>query len=374
MNSSSAPLLVLAMIVKDEAHSIQRTVESVRDHVDRWLLLDTGSTDGTQELARAAFGDVPGEVIEEPFVDFGTTRTRALQLAEPRGRFALMLSGDETLEGGRALRRFCQAHADAEGPGHGAYLMMMRWGRRRTLLLPRVTRSGAGFFYQGVTHEYLTHPTDTAEHHVPKAAISHDVEGRDAERKRRSWERDLELLQAACERSPGDTRAAFYLAQTLEDLGQHPQAAVAYLRRASLGGPFIEETFQAYLRAGRCALAAGAPSPQLQELWLRAHTLLPQRAEPLYELARHWHEDRQSPAVAFLYAQRATQLPYPEDAVLPLDPELYRVDRFDLLAIVAFHVGERELGERALRRALRARPDDARLLENLELYRQKWPR
>ena len=36
------------MIVKDEAATIQTTLASMRDHIDEWTIVDTGSTDGTQ--------------------------------------------------------------------------------------------------------------------------------------------------------------------------------------------------------------------------------------------------------------------------------------------------------------------------------------
>jgi len=42
--------ICLVMIVKNEAHVIRRCLESVRPLIDTWLIIDTGSTDGTQRL------------------------------------------------------------------------------------------------------------------------------------------------------------------------------------------------------------------------------------------------------------------------------------------------------------------------------------
>eukprot|EP00913_Durusdinium_trenchii_P027834 g26098.t1 len=53
----------------------------------------------------------PLELYEEPFVDFATTRNRALQLAGQSSEFVLMLSGDETLVHGAQLRRFVTQHS-----------------------------------------------------------------------------------------------------------------------------------------------------------------------------------------------------------------------------------------------------------------------
>ena len=41
------PLLEFVMIVKNEAHSIEDTIISAKPWVDRYTILDTGSTDGT---------------------------------------------------------------------------------------------------------------------------------------------------------------------------------------------------------------------------------------------------------------------------------------------------------------------------------------
>jgi len=105
---SSSGLLTLSMIVKDEARTLERTLASIKPHIDRWVILDTGSTDGTQDVIRKAMEGVPGELHEEPFVDFATTRNRALDLAGSETEFVMWLDADDELVGGRALRQFLE--------------------------------------------------------------------------------------------------------------------------------------------------------------------------------------------------------------------------------------------------------------------------
>ena len=45
--------IALTMIVKNEARSIARCLDSVAPWVDRMIVLDTGSTDDTMAIARA---------------------------------------------------------------------------------------------------------------------------------------------------------------------------------------------------------------------------------------------------------------------------------------------------------------------------------
>ncbi len=54
----------LSMIVKNEATVIRRCMESVRPIIDYWIIVDTGSTDGTQDVIREHLKDLPGELGE----------------------------------------------------------------------------------------------------------------------------------------------------------------------------------------------------------------------------------------------------------------------------------------------------------------------
>ncbi len=44
------PKLCLSMIVKNETHTIKECFDTVYKNIDYWVIVDTGSTDGTQEL------------------------------------------------------------------------------------------------------------------------------------------------------------------------------------------------------------------------------------------------------------------------------------------------------------------------------------
>src|SRR3978361_1789128 len=71
----------LSMIVKNEAHVIRRCLDSVRSLIDYWIIVDTGSTDGTQDVIRAAMADRPGRLVERPGGDLADNRIEELKLA-----------------------------------------------------------------------------------------------------------------------------------------------------------------------------------------------------------------------------------------------------------------------------------------------------
>ena len=71
------------MIVRDEAHIISETLESLLRHfpIDYWVISDTGSTDGTQQIIKKVFEDmgVPGELHQDEWRDFSHNRNCALE-------------------------------------------------------------------------------------------------------------------------------------------------------------------------------------------------------------------------------------------------------------------------------------------------------
>ena len=361
--SPRVSLIKLVMIVKDEAASMAATLSSVCPYVDRWTMLDTGSTDGTQALARAALAGLPGELHEEPFVDFGTTRSRALELAGDDCTFTLMLSGDETLRDGAALRRFCEENA---GDGEGAYLVDVRVGDAVYGSL-RLARARSRWRYVGVTHEFLQGPAgEIARRRVPSALIFHDVSRRNGALAMAKWERDLAWLDGELTASPVDARAAFYRAQSLECLGRRDEAIAAYRYRVGLGG-WREEVFIAHLRIARNARDVGWAWPEVERLYLDAWAHSPHRAEPIHDIAEHWRrqEDHER---AFAFGSAALALPYPRDDVLFVEADVYAGRAADVVAISAYYVGRFDEGEAAARRALTREPGDQRLRRNLGFY------
>ena len=83
------------MIVKNEARSLARCLDSVAPWVDKMIVLDTGSTDDTIAIARAH----GAEVYERRWTnDFAAARNAAL--AHSDADWNLVLDADEWLTSG----------------------------------------------------------------------------------------------------------------------------------------------------------------------------------------------------------------------------------------------------------------------------------
>lgn len=97
-NSNPAkPFISLSMIVRNEEEYISSCLESVRGIVDEMIVVDTGSTDSTKEIARR-YG---ATVIDFPWVnDFAKARNEALKNSS--GEWIIYLDADERLEGNKS--------------------------------------------------------------------------------------------------------------------------------------------------------------------------------------------------------------------------------------------------------------------------------
>jgi len=273
-------MIVLNMIVKNEARGIVKTLESVKPFVQRWCICDTGSTDGTILLVKETMKDMPGQLWHIPFIDFATTRNQALKLCEqsyasPVPDYALLLSGDEIVES-----------FDPTLLSESAHDFVIRFGASCEYCQPRLVRLDVGARYVGVTHEYLDVPGDIG----PAVGTLYHAPGGTAAR----WELDRDLLQQHLSRHPRDARAVFYLAQTEHCLGNLSEARRLYIYRGCLDG-WYEETYQAWLRAGELG-----SFPSL----LKAHGMLPHRGEPLLAMSR-WYRAQGDYSAALDSAERA---------------------------------------------------------------------
>src|SRR5580692_7710276 len=95
---SKRPTVCLNMIVKNESKVICRCLESVKPLIDYWVIVDTGSKDGTQEIIKKFMKDIPGELHECPWVNFAHNRNEALSLAKKKADYLLFIDADDKLE------------------------------------------------------------------------------------------------------------------------------------------------------------------------------------------------------------------------------------------------------------------------------------
>lgn len=318
--------ICLSMIVKNEAAVIERCLASVKPWIHAWAIADTGSTDGTQELVRKAMAGVPGELIERPWVDFSTNRNEALQLARQYGDYALLIDADDTL----VSSGFGELTADC-------YDMVVHF-QSLTFSQPHLLRLDKGFFYTGVTHEFIDcagpYSQDTLKNTIYR--LGDDGARRASGRK---YVEDARMLENALAADPDNARHRFYLAQSYRDGGLVEKAISAYAKRATMGG-WNEEVYYSLLQVALLRERNAADAAEIIDAYLEAYNVRPTRAEAPCELARYCRL-RQRWFLARDFARIATGIVQPNDRLF-MDQTVYDWRARDELSIALYWCNERE--------------------------------
>ena len=302
----------LCMIVKNERHVLNRCLQSVRPFIDHWVIVDTGSSDGTQDLVRDYFRNLPGSLIERQWINFGHNRSEGIALARDCADYLLFLDADEHLVLDEGFR---WPHLT-----HDAYDFVMDSGGV-TYTRVQLVRSALSWRYEGVLHEYITCDGAHTQTQMPCVRTMRLLEGARS-RDPLTYVRDALLLEEALRQDPGNARYMFYLAQSYRDAQQPEQAIDRYRRRVAMGG-FAEEVWCSLYEIARLLQAIGEDWPAVAEAYLKAFAFRPGRAEPMYRIGKHFQK-RKDYARAALFFQRALRIPFPKGDVLFVESEIYR--------------------------------------------------
>jgi glycosyltransferase involved in cell wall biosynthesis len=344
------PTVCLALMVKNESRIIKRCLKAAYPWADSWLVCDTGSTDGTQDIIREYLMDIPGELVEVPWVDFGHNRSQVVELAKGKADYLLLLDADLGIDIPEApyLSYGLSVRAVKESLTADAY--ELRYSGGLDYVNTRLVSTKFDWRYVGVTHEYITSDTARVYAELPDVRL---VDFADGGNRSDKFLRDVQLLSRAVAENPSDTRSTFYLAQSFKDLAQYPAAAYWYGWRAAMVLGFDEERWYAMYQQGRMALLGGEPWEKCRSLFLKAYEYRPTRIEPIYEIVKHYREAGND-ALAFTYASVwGHGFAYPRQDRLFIDTNIYRHLMPYEFAFAALKVRKLRLAEEWLARLTR---------------------
>ncbi len=339
------PHIRLNMIVKNEAHVIERCLASLLPLIDSWVIVDTGSTDTTPALIERALRGKPGQLHHRPWLNFGHNRTEAMQLARQTAGadYILIMDADETL---LPAAGFQWGLLDADLYSIVTHSETVEYARNV------LVRAALPWRWVGVLHEYLHVDQPFSVGRIEGIHIHRYFDGARGQDPRK-YENDARLLEAALSAEPGNTRYAFYLAQSWRDCGQIDKAAAAYAQRATMGG-WDEEVWYARYQLAILAEGQQRPRADVVELYLMAFQARPSRAEPLVHLARYLRGQGDY-HLAHLFAAHARDIAEPAD-LLFIEKPCYGWWRDDEYAVACSWTG-RHAEARAGFAALLQAPD-----------------
>ena len=374
--------ITLCMIVKDETHIIEECLESMLPYIDRYDITDTGSSDGTPELIKKFMDEhgVEGEVYLSDWKGFGDSpqgtgsRTESLRNCDGKADFAWVIDADDFIAG------------DFEYPPNmkqwDVYSLCIQRGDF-TWWRNQIFRTGIGWHYTGILHEYadcdkkpFSQERIHGDYHIEARTLGArnvDIDPVD------KYSRDAEMLLDAVTNEdspyyePDNHRYWFYLAQSYFDSQQVDNAMDAYQKRAELGG-WEEEVYYSLFRVAICSVLRDDPWETVQQKFLDAYAYRPIRSEPLHQLSRLYRGAGKFNH-AFLFAQRAAQIPYPHHDILFISDDVYKWQALDEISATAFYSHEWEQGLNACKSLIDGNlcPDSERerIQNNLKMYEGK---
>lgn len=266
--------ICLNMIVKDESAVICRCLQSVKPIIDYWVIVDTGSTDGTQDIIRNFMKDIPGELHERPWKNFEHNRNQALELAKGKGDYVLFIDADERLA---FSSDFVRPLFDKD-----FYYFTCSYGGthyRRIMLI----NNHLDWRWIGVLHETVCCKEAKLFETLPRVTNVIASEGARS-RDPLKFQKDAAVLEKALIDEPNNARYVFYLAQSYRDAQDYERALYNYHKRVAMGG-WKEEVFYSLLQMGILYEILERDPQAIIGSYYAAHRCLPRRAEPLYRIA-----------------------------------------------------------------------------------------
>lgn len=289
------------MIVKNESQVITRCLGSVKPLIDSWVIVDTGSTDNTQNIIKEFMKDVPGELHERPWINFGHNRNEALQLAKGKADYILFIDADEVLQ---FSPEFVMPPLDKD-----SYFLLTMFGGTNYYRL-QLIKDGLDWKWEGVLHETVGSPLAKTNGVIPGLVNMPRTDGARSQDPQK-FLKDAAVLEKALEDDPKNTRYAFYLGQSYRDAGEYAKAIESYEKRIAMGG-WDQEIYWSKLQIAHAQKNLDLPEETFLRSYYNTYHYRPTRVEPLYYLA-HYYRGKGNYAAGYLISQIGLKLPVSND-------------------------------------------------------------
>lgn len=345
------------MIVKNEEDVLARCLNSIKDAVDEIIIIDTGSTDRTKEIA----SKYTNLVFDFEWIDdFSAARNEAYSKATKD--YQMWLDADDVLpEKEKEKLLLLKAALDPKTD-----IVTMKYhtclddeGKPVfTSTRERLTRRERGFCWNDPVHEFIAISgnivhSDIAIHHLKEKA------GKISERNLKIYEA-LELSS-----KPFTPRQQYYFARELKDHGQFIKSAYYFERFLSGRLGWVEDNIAACLSLGGCYKQLGEYTKILPAL-LKSFEYDSPRAEICCEIG-YYHKQMRDFSVALKWFRLATLLERPDSIGFILQ------DYYDYIPLLESCVCCYELGDLAQAKkfnelAAKIKPNSAAVAHNRAIF------
>ncbi len=336
----------LSCIVKNEAAVILKMLNSVSSFIDYWCIVDTGSTDGTQQIIKNYFQEknILGELIEIPWKNFSTSRNKALDGLKGKVDWGFWIDADETLtfKSDFEISQFKNKLTDEYSGGfidvlHGPLIY-----KRMQLFNLKYPWKWIGPVHEvlvnDIKHKYLNMNDFVVNYHT----TGHSWTSQTQEQK---YEKYIKLLTDYIEENPtqDNSRWIFYLAQSYRDTGSkkyYPDVIKWYQKRLEINTGYNEEKYISALYIARTKrligwnAGLGYSETEVLDSFMKCTQYNTERIEHFEPIIEHYqmHKDWEN---AYIFSSYTINKKLKD--FLFSEPQIYQWKIYDIHAMNCFY-------------------------------------
>ena len=290
-------LINLLIMVKDAGDDFRNILLANKPYIDRWTILDTGSSDNTISIIRDVLSDKEGTLYEESFINFRDSRNRLLELAGSDCSFNLMI--DDTYYVTGDLREFLFI---ARGDDIADSFSIFINDQEAQYSSNRITKPERGLRYKYRIHEIIEENMNLC---IPnnitqiKDVKSTYMDFRTLNRK----QNDLELLFEELNENPDDPRTLYYLGETYYCIKDWGNAFKYYEFRSQVNETgFSEEVYDSFFKMALIMERyKKLPWNEVECKYLECYDIDKDIPDPLFMIGYHYLlEDNKEKAYSYL--------------------------------------------------------------------------
>jgi glycosyltransferase involved in cell wall biosynthesis len=371
----------LSIIVKNESKVIRRMLESVYSILDYYVVVDTGSTDGTQDIIREFFKEkgIPGEVIDHPWKNFEDARNKALECVKGKADFGFWIDADEQLiiDPKFDVNIFKSNLGRVDGGN-----IKIHYGAQNYFRM-QFFKTETPWYWYGPVHEVLI--CDQAKNigQIEGMYVLVKPDGN-------SWEDSTEtkytahakILEEYVANDPKeDPRWIFYLAQSWRDTGtkEGREKAIEWYekRRDIINKGYWEECYFSALMVASLKGQNEYPIDEVIKEYLDCGKYNKNRVEHLLPVMAYY-QAKKDYDIAYIYGlraiQEAGQSPFPKSTLF-IDESVYYWKIYDAHSISCWYSGRKDeareiykLLEGQMRKGLVSKDQIQRIQNNKQFF------
>lgn len=242
--------LTLCIIVKNEGKNLYNCLSSFSGLYQKLVVVDTGSTDHTKDIAK----DFGGKIFDFNWED-NFSKARNYALSKVNTPLVMMVDADDFI-GQSDVVKLKKEIKKMTNNVYGIFLPYIYSavkGKNGNLsYIPRIWRTDNGYKYELPVHEYLNIPKkDIGKFKRISIPIIHNKNTSDFHK---GYKRNIRILMKEYKKNPDQRRIIYYLGHDNQQVRNYEQAISWYKKYQILKDIHKDEEHKTYVGIGICYL------------------------------------------------------------------------------------------------------------------------